>query len=158
MNKEKPKVKVDIVNKKAKFNYEFIQTYTAGIQLQGTEIKSIRDGKVNLTDAFCYFSKDELWVKNIHISPYIFGSYNNHEPMRVRKLLLHRRELGKLQIAVKEKGMTIIPYRIYLNERNLIKVDIALAKGKKTFDKRETIKERDVKRQIDNTLKRSRLK
>ena len=158
MAKKKTDTKIDIVNKKARFNYEFVQTYIAGIQLQGTEIKSIRDGKLSLTDAFCYFKKDELWVKGIHISPYKFGSYNNHEPLRLRKLLLHKRELSKLQSAIKEKGMTIIPFRVFINERGLIKVEIALAKGKKTFDKRETIKERDIKRHIDNTLKRSRLR
>jgi SsrA-binding protein len=153
MNKVKTPLKIDIVSKKARFSYDLIQTFTAGIQLFGTEIKSIRDGKVNLTDGYCYFKQDELWVKNIHISEYSMGTYNNHEPMRVRKLLLHKRELKKLQTSVKEKGLTIIPVRIFLNEKGLAKLDIALARGKKSHDKRETIKEREGKRLMDATMK-----
>lgn len=156
MSKIKKIQKIDIVNKKARFNYEFLQTYTAGIQLHGTEIKAIREGKINITDGFCYFKNDELWVKNIHISLYNMGSYNNHEPLRVRKLLLHRRELTKLQNTVKEKGLTIVPYKVFLSDRNFIKMEIALVKGKKTYDKRESIKEQDSKRTIAATLKNSR--
>lgn len=156
MSKKVAVQKIDIVNKKARFNYEFIQTLTAGIQLHGTEIKAIREGKINLTDGFCYFKNDELWVKNIHISLYNMGTYNNHEPLRLRKLLLHRRELTKLQNAVKEKGLTIVPYKVFLSDRNFIKIEIALAKGKKLHDKRETIKEKDSKRTIAATLKNSR--
>lgn len=153
MNKAKTPQKIDIVSKKARFSYDLIQTFTAGIQLFGTEIKSIRDGKVNLTDGYCYFKQDELWVKNIHISEYSMGTYNNHEPLRVRKLLLHRRELKKLQASVKEKGLTIIPIRIFLNEKGLAKLEIALARGKKSHDKRESIKERESKRLMDATMK-----
>lgn len=156
MNKQKTIQKLDIVNKKARFNYEFVQSFTAGVQLHGTEIKSIREGKINLTDGYCYFKNEELWVKNIHISPYFPGTYNNHEPLRIRKLLLQKRELKKLNAAVKEKGLTIVPYRVFLNERNLIKMEITLARGKKTHDKRETIKERDTKRTIQATLKSTR--
>ncbi|MCO5232630.1 MAG: SsrA-binding protein SmpB [Chitinophagales bacterium] len=156
MGNDKTIQKIDIVNKKARFNFEFIQTFTAGLQLHGTEIKSIREGKMNLTDGYCYFKSDELWVKNVHISPYKQGTYNNHEPLRIRKLLLQRRELTKLQNAVKEKGLTIVPYRVFLSERNLIKMEIALAKGKKLHDKRESIKEKDSKRAIATTLKNSR--
>ncbi len=156
MSPSKPLQNINIVNKKAKFNYEFLQTYTAGIQLFGTEIKAIREGKANLNDGYCYFSRNELWLKGMHISPYKMGSYNNHEPLRLRKLLLNRRELDKLQDAVKEKGLTIVPYRIFLSDRNLIKIEIALAKGKKIHDKRESIKERDSKRSIDASLKNSR--
>ena len=147
---------INIFNKKAKFSYEFIQVFTAGIQLFGTEIKSIRDGKVNLTDGFCYFKSNELWIKNIHIGTYQQGSYNNHEPLRLRKLLLHKRELTKLQDAVKERGLTIVPFRIFLNERNIIKVEIALAKGKKIHDKRESIKERESQKMLASTLKKAR--
>lgn len=153
MSKDKKSSSLDIVNRKARFTYEFLSTFTAGIQLHGTEIKSLRDGKVNLSDGYCYFKKDELWVKNIHISEYSFGTYNNHDPMRVRKLLLHKRELRKLQNAVKEKGLTIIPFRIFINERGLAKIEIALAKGKKLHDKRESIKEREGKKQLASTLK-----
>jgi SsrA-binding protein len=149
---------IDLVHKKAKFSYEFLATYTAGIQLYGTEIKAIREGKVNLNDGFCYFRKDELWVKNIHVSEYKLGTYNNHEPERLRKLLLRKRELQKLQANVKEKGLTIVPFRIFINERGLAKLEIALAKGKKTHDKREAIKERDSKKDIQKALKISRFR
>lgn len=156
MNKQKSIQKIDIVNKKARFNYEFIQTLTAGLQLYGTEIKAIREGKINLTDGYCYFKNDELWVKNIHISHYKQGTYNNHEPLRLRKLLLQRRELDKLQTAIKEKGLTIVPYKVFLSERNFIKMEIALAKGKKLHDKRESIKEKDSKKTIAATMKNNR--
>ena len=152
------KSNIDLVNRKARFSYDFVQTYVAGVQLHGTEIKSIRDGKVNLSDGYCYFKKDELWVKNLHISEYSFGTYNNHDPLRVRKLLLHKRELKKLQNAVKEKGLTIVPFRIFINERNLAKIEIALAKGKKTHDKREAIKEREGKKHLAATLKAAKLR
>lgn len=156
MSKQQKTPNINVVNRKARFNYEFLQTYTAGIQLFGTEIKAIREGKVSLNEGFCYFSRGELWLKNIHIGPYKMGSFNNHEPMRIRKLLLNRKELDRLQDSVKEKGLTIIPYRIFLNERNLIKVEIALAKGKKLHDKRDSIKERESKRDIAATLKNAR--
>lgn len=153
MNKVKPSQVTDLTNKKARFSYEFLQTYVAGIQLFGTEIKAIRDGKVNLSDGYCYFKQNELWVKNIHISEYSMGTYNNHDPLRVRKLLLHKRELSKLQAAVKEKGFTIVPFRIFINEKGLAKLEIALAKGKKMHNKRETIKERESKRELSSMMK-----
>lgn len=152
------KSNIDLVNRKARFSYDFVQTYVAGVQLHGTEIKSIRDGKVNLSDGYCYFKKEELWVKNLHISEYSFGTYNNHDPLRVRKLLLHKRELKKLQNAVKEKGLTIVPFRIFINDRGLAKIEIALAKGKKTHDKREAIKEREGKKHLAASLKAAKLR
>lgn len=149
---------IDLVNKKARFEFEFVSTYIAGIQLYGTEIKSIREGKVNLTDGYCYFKKAELWVKNLHISEYNFGTYNNHEPERLRKLLLHKKELKKLESSIKEKGLTIIPFRIFINERGLAKLEIALARGKKLHDKRNTIKERDSKMDLHKALKSARMR
>lgn len=143
-----------IKNKKASFNYETIQTYTAGIVLTGTEIKSVRDGKANVTESYCYFNNNELWCKGMHISEYSFGSYNNHIPDRERKLLLNRRELNKLQEKLKDKGLTIIVLNMYLNNRGLAKVDIALARGKKQYDKREDLKEKDAKRDMDRAKRR----
>lgn len=143
-----------IKNKKASFNYETIQTYTAGIVLTGTEIKSVRDGKANVTESYCYFNNNELWCKGMHISEYSFGSYNNHVPDRERKLLLNRRELNKLQEKLKDKGLTIIVLSMYLNNRGLAKVDIALARGKKQYDKREDLKEKDAKRDMDRAKRR----
>ncbi len=137
-----------IKNKKASFEYNFLSTYKAGIMLTGTEIKSVREGKASLNDAFCLFVNDELWIRNMHISEYKQGSYNNHEPKRPRKLLLNRIELNKLQSNLKDKGTTIIPIQLFFNERGIAKVEIALARGKKMFDKRETIKKRDVEREL----------
>ena len=139
---------INIKNRRASFEYHFLDTYTAGIQLTGTEIKSVRDGKVNLTDGFCTFINGELWLKNVHIAEYKEGTYNNHEPKRPRKLLLNKQELKKLQNKLKEQGLTIIPTRMFINERGLAKLDIALAKGKKLYDKREDLKLKDAKRQI----------
>ena len=145
MSKEQQLV---IRNKKASFEYNFLSSYKAGIMLTGTEIKSIRDGKVSLNDAFCIFMNEELWIKNLHISEYKQGSYNNHEPKRLRKLLLNKSELLKIQSKIKEKGITIIPIQIFFNERGIAKIEIALAKGKKMFDKREDIKKKDVEREM----------
>lgn len=145
---------INIKNKRASFDYEFIDLYTAGIVLTGTEIKSIRLGKASLVDTFCYFSKNELWVKNMNISEYFYGSYNNHVSRRDRKLLLEKKELIKLQRLVKESGFTIVPVRLFINEKGLAKLVIALAKGKKLYDKRNAIKERDDKRYMDKFLKR----
>lgn len=145
---------INIKNKRASFDYEFIDLYTAGIVLTGTEIKSIRLGKASLVDTFCYFSKNELWVKNMNISEYFYGSYNNHVSRRDRKLLLEKKELIKLQRLVKESGFTIVPVRLFINERGLAKLVIALAKGKKLYDKRNAIKERDDKRYMDKFFKR----
>ena len=140
---------INIKNKRASFDYEFVETYTAGIVLTGTEIKSIRLGKASLVDTYCYFVRGELWVKNMHIAEYFYGSYNNHTARRDRKLLLERKELRKLKQSVKSPGFTIVPTRLFINERGLAKLVIGLARGKHEYDKRESIKERDDKREMD---------
>ncbi|MBP1667727.1 MAG: SsrA-binding protein [Bacteroidetes bacterium] len=145
---------INIRNKKAWHDYEFLERYTAGMQLTGTEIKSIRAGKASLVDAYCYFSENELWVKGIHISEYDFGNLNNHDPKRDRKLLLNRKELKKLGKNVNEKGLTIIALRIFLAENGYAKLEIALARGKKEYDKREDLKKKDSKRELDRMMKR----
>ena len=149
----KPRNKVNIKNKKATFEYEILETFTAGIQLQGTEIKSIRESKASLIDSFCQFFKGELYVKNLHIAEYFFGTHFNHESRRERKLLLQKKELQKLERKLKESGLTIIPLRLFMTDRGLAKLDIALAKGKKQYDKRETLKEKDTKRDMDRMMK-----
>jgi SsrA-binding protein len=141
--------KVQIKNKRASFEYFFIEKYIAGIQLTGTEIKSLRDGKANITDAFCSFTNNELFVRNMHISEYTYGTYLNHIPKRDRKLLLNKRELRKLLIKLKEQGITIIPTFLFINGKGFAKLEIALAKGKKLYDKRETMKNKDAQREID---------
>ncbi|MBK8654352.1 MAG: SsrA-binding protein SmpB [Haliscomenobacter sp.] len=146
----------EILNRKARFEYYFVSTYEAGMVLQGTEIKSIRQGKVNLSDAYCTFDQGELIIRNMYIAEYDNGTYANHDPRRPRKLLLRRAELRKLERRVSEKGMTIAPYRLFFSERGFVKLEIALAQGKKSFDKRDTIKERDNKREMDQ-LKKIRL-
>lgn len=145
---------INIKNKRATFDYEVIDTYTAGIVLTGTEIKSIRQGKASLVDTYCIFMRGELWVKNMHIAEYFYGSYNNHSARRDRKLLLTRKELRKLERTSDEPGFTIVPLRIFINERGLAKVVVALAKGKKEYDKRQTLKEKEDKRMIDRMFKR----
>lgn len=150
----KTAAQINIKNKRASFDYEFIDTYTAGIVLTGTEIKSVRLGKAGLADTFCFFSRGELWVKNMHIAEYFYGSYNNHTARRDRKLLLNRKELLKLQRTVRENGFTIVPTRLYINEKGLAKVVIALAKGKKQYDKREALKEKDDRREMDRMFKK----
>ena len=141
--------KINIKNKKASFEYFFIEVFTAGIAITGSEIKSIRDGKANIGDAFCVFQHDELYVRNMHIAEYYFATYNNHEPKRDRKLLLNRKELNKLFSKSKEKGLTIVPIRLFINDKGLAKMDIALAKGKKLYDKRDDIKQKDIKRDME---------
>ncbi len=140
---------IEINNKKAIFDYELLDKYEAGIILSGTEIKSVRNAQVNLKDAFCFFKGGELFIKNMHISPYEFGNLMNHEPLSIRKLLLNKRELNKLLTKIKEKGFTIVPVRMFISERGFAKVEIALARGKKTFDKRHSIKQKDMKRDMD---------
>lgn len=140
---------ITIKNKKAGFEYFLTEEFTAGIMLTGTEIKSIREGKANLTDAYCAFEGGELYVKNMHISEYTFGTYSNHEPKRDRKLLLNRRELRKIQTKTKEKGLTIVPTMLFINEKGIAKLNIAIAKGKKLYDKRETLKTKDTRREIE---------
>ena len=147
------KIPADVVNKKAIFNYERLESYKTGMVLTGTEVKSLREGKVNLSDSYCFFKHDALWVKNLHIGEYKFGTYANHEPLRQRKLLLQKRELKKLQHSVKEKGLAIIPYRLFFNERNIAKLEIFLGRGKKVHDKRETIKAKDEKKDMDRVKK-----
>lgn len=144
---------ISIKNKKAFFEYQFIDTFIAGIQLTGTEIKSLRDGKANLTDGFCIFIGDELFIKNMHIAEYSHGTYANHEPKRQRKLLLNRKELDKIKSKLKEKGLTVIPIHLFINEKGLAKLEIAVAKGKKLHDKRESLKSKDVKRELDRIKK-----
>lgn len=145
---------ITIKNKRATFDYEILDRFTAGIQLFGTEIKSIRDGKASLTETYCTFLGDELWVKNMNISTYFFGTYNNHEPRRDRKLLLTKKELSKLMRATKETGNTIVPIKMFINEKGLAKIDIGLARGKKTYDKRQSLKEKDDKREMDRAFKK----
>ncbi|MBX2951495.1 MAG: SsrA-binding protein SmpB [Leadbetterella sp.] len=140
---------VNIRNKKASFEYFFLEEYAAGMVLTGTEIKSVREGKVSMADAYCFFNKGELYVKNLNISRYENGTYFNHDPLRERKLLLTRRELRKLENKLTDKGLTIIPTRIFINDAGLAKMEIALAKGKKLYDKRDSIKEKDMKREQD---------
>ena len=148
------KQKINIVNRRASFNFFISDEAEAGIQLTGTEVKAIREGKANLSDSYCYFKNDELWIKNLHISPYEHGSYANHEAKRERKLLLHRHQLTKMQSKLKEKGVTVIPISIQENERGLIKVRIGLARGKKLFDKRETLKKAEAKREMGRVMKK----
>ena len=140
--------KVNIKNRKASFEYQFIDKYVAGIMLLGTEIKSIRNNQANISDAHCVFMEEELFVKNLHIAEYSHGGKSNHEPKRARKLLLNRQELNKMIGKVKEKGMSIIPIRLFNNDQGKAKLEIALAKGKKIYDKRESFKEKDQKRDI----------
>ncbi len=142
----KNKSEVNIKNRRASFDFEFVDTYTAGIVLTGTEIKSIRLGKASLVDTFCYFNNGELWVKNMNISEYFYGSYNNHNARRERKLLLNKKELRNLQEECMNPGFTIVPTRMFINDKGLCKVVVALARGKKEFDKRQSIKEREDKR------------
>ena len=147
--------KGDIVirNKKASHDYEFLEKFIAGIKLSGTEIKSIRLGKATIADTYCYFSSGELYIKGMHIAEYWWGNLNNHDPLRERKLLLTKRELRKIERKVKETGLTIIVIKVFINERGLAKAEIALARGKKEYDKRETLKRKDAAREMDRMRK-----
>lgn len=150
MAKEKTKRKIQINNKRASFDYEFLETYEAGIVLVGTEIKSLRAGKASLSDAYCYFSNGELYVKGMNISTYFWASaWSSHEPGRDRKLLLHSKELRSLSNSVKQKGLTIVAVKLYINDEGMAKLLIALARGKQEFDKRATIKEKDIRREME---------
>ena len=146
--------KIQIKNKKASFDFFFLETYTAGIVLTGTEIKSIRLGKASLVDSFCYIHNPEIWVKGMNISPYFYGSFSNHEARRDRKLLLNKREINRLQEAVKQVGTTIVPTLVFIYSNGRAKINIALARGKKEFDKRQTLKEKEDRRQMDRAIKR----
>ena len=145
---------IQIRNKKASFEYYFVETFTAGIVLTGTEIKSIRQGKASLVDSYCYIHKGEVWVKGMNVSPYFYGSFSNHEAKRDRKLLLTRREIHKLEEATKQVGFTIIPTLVFIDDNGRAKVDVALARGKKEFDKRQTLKEKEDRREMDRVAKR----
>lgn len=146
--------KIVIKNKKAFFQFEIIETYVAGIVLTGTEIKSIRQSKASLVDCYCHFIDGELWVKGMHIAEYTFGTYNNHEPKRPRKLLLTGKELRKLHRQSQEKGLTIVAIKLFVNDKGLAKLEIGLARGKKLHDKREDLKSKDTKREMDRYMKR----
>ncbi len=152
--KEKIKSQVQIKNKRAAFDYVLLETFTAGIVLTGTEIKSIRLGKASLVDTFCLVEKGELWVKNMYIAEYFYGTYNNHAARRDRKLLLTKRELHKIEGAARNSGFTVIPTKLFINERGLAKLIVAIAKGKKEYDKRDSIRERDDRREMDRAFKR----
>lgn len=139
---------INIKNRRATFDYEIVETFTAGIVLTGTEIKSIRQGHASLVDTFCYINNGEVWVKNMNIAEYFYGTYNNHEARRDRKLLLNRKEISRLRKNGKEAGFTIVPLRLFVNDRGLAKLVIGIARGKKEYDKRQAIKEREDKRNL----------
>ena len=158
MNKEQQEIRkkssIQIRNKKASFDYFFIDTYTAGIVITGTEINSIRQGKASLVDTFCYIHNGEMWLKGMNISPYFYGSFANHEARRDRKLLLTKREIRRLQEETKAVGVTLIPTLVFIDRKGHAKVDIALAKGKKEYDKRQTLKAKEDRREMDRAIKR----
>ena len=157
MNKQQEEIRkkspVQIKNKKAAFEYFFIEEFTAGLVLTGTEIKSIRAGKASLVDTYCTIINGEIWVKSMSISPYFYGSYNNHEQKRDRKLLLTRREIARLESATRQTGYTIVPTLVWIDENGRAKMDIALCKGKKAYDKRQTLKDKEDRREIDRAMK-----
>tara|TARA_B100001248_G_C27328440_1_gene430187 strand:- start:35 stop:478 length:444 start_codon:yes stop_codon:yes gene_type:complete len=144
---------VNIQNKRARFEYNLMDKYVAGLQLSGTEIKSIRNSKANLSDSFCSFKENELFIIGMHINEYEFGNYANHQPKRDRKLLLNRQELDKIRKKLKDVGLTIIPLRLFINDKGWAKIEIAVAKGKKLHDKRNTIKDRNIQRDIERASK-----
>jgi len=145
---------ITIKNKRATFDYEILETWVAGIVLAGTEIKSLRLGKASIVDCYCYFAEDELWVRGVNISEYAWGSYNNHQPKRDRKLLLNRKELDKIRRTLQDKGLTMVGLRLFINERGLAKLLIGLARGRKSYDKRDYIKEKDARREMDRAMKK----
>ncbi len=147
-------VPINIKNKRATFDYDLLDTFTAGIVLTGTEIKSIRLGKASLVDTYCYLNNGELWVRNMHIAEYFYGTYNNHQARRERKLLLTKTELRKITRLTKETGFTIIPTKLFINEKGLAKLNVAVAKGKKQHDKRQSLKEKEDKRAMDRMFRK----
>lgn len=157
MNKEQTEIRkkspIQIRNKKASFEYYFVNIYTAGIVLTGTEIKSIRNGKASLVDSFCYIHDNEMWVKGMNISPYFYGSFTNHEARRDRKLLLTKREIHRLKEDSKAIGFTIVPILLFINDKGLAKMDIALVRGKKEYDKRQVLKEKEDRREMERFIK-----
>ena len=144
---ETDKIKVIATNRKANFEYEIINRYEAGFVITGTEVKSIRDGKINIQESYGRISNDEVWIINSHINEYKYGNINNHEPLRNRKLLLNKREIRKIKQQLQEKGLTLVPLKVYF-KGSLVKVEIGIAKGKKLYDKRESIKKRDIERNL----------
>ena len=153
MSKKSKDISISISNRKARFEYELLEVFTAGIQLLGTEIKSLRAGNANLAEAYCYVQQSEVWITGMYIAEYQYGSYMNHEPKRLRKLLLNKKEINKISSALQNVGITIVPLKLYITEKGWVKIDIALAKGKKLHDKREDLKQKDDKRQMDRALK-----
>lgn len=151
--KDKKQQQINIKNKRASFDYEFVDTFTAGIVLTGTEIKSIRAGKASLVDTYCYINNGEIWVKNMYVALYEEGSYNNHVERRERKLLLNKKEIINLWDDTKSPGFTIVPVRLFINEKGLAKLVIALARGKKEYDKRQSLKEKEDRREMDRAMK-----
>ena len=152
--KEKFEKNISIKNKRTTFDYELLDTFTAGIVLTGTEIKSIRQGKASLVDTFCIVEKGEVWVKNMYIAEYFYGTYNNHNARRDRKLLLNRKEIRKLESAIRTSGFTVVPTRLFINDKGLAKLIVAIARGKKEYDKRNSIKDRDDKREMARAFQR----
>ncbi len=152
--KEKFEKNISIKNKRATFDYELLDTFTAGIVLTGTEIKSIRQGKASLVDTFCIVEKGEVWVKNMYIAEYFYGTYNNHNARRDRKLLPNRKEIRKLESAIRTSGFTVVPTRLFINDKGLAKLIVAIARGKKEYDKRNSIKDRDDKREMARAFQR----
>lgn len=145
---------ISIRNKRATYDYEILETFVAGIVLVGTEIKSLRLGKASLVDCYCYFDRGELYIRGVNISEYHWGSYNNHQPKRDRKLLLQKKELAKLERSLQDKGLTVVGMKLFVNDRGLAKISIGLAKGRKSYDKREYIKEKDAKREMAQAMKK----
>ena len=154
MSKKVKDVSISISNRKARFEYELLVVFAAGIQLQGTEIKSLRAGNANIAEAYCYVQQSEVWITGMYIAEYQYGSYMNHDPKRLRKLLLNKKEINKISSALQNIGITIVPLKLYITEKGWAKIDIALAKGKKLHDKREDLKQKDDKRQMDRALKK----
>lgn len=148
--------KINIQNKRAGFEFEILERYDAGIMLRGSEIKAIRNGGGSISEAFCVMRDGELFVKNMNIPEYSHGGYANHEPVTLRKLLLRKRELGRIEAKIKERGLSVLPLRLFVNERGFAKLEIGIGRGKKKFDKRESIKQKDTKRDIDRVLKKYR--
>ena len=154
MSKKVKDISISISNRKARFEYELLEVFTSGIQLQGTEIKSLRAGNANLAEAYCYVQQSEVWITGMYIAEYQYGSYMNHDPKRLRKLLLNKKEINKISSALQNVGITIVPLKLYITDKVWAKIDIALAKGKKLHDKREDLKQKDDKKQMDRALKK----
>jgi len=154
MAKKSTDKSISISNRKARYEFELLEVFTAGIQLKGTEIKSLRTGNANLAEAYCYVQQSEVWITGMYIAEYQYGSYMNHEPKRLRKLLLNKKEINKISSALQNVGITLVPLKLYISDKGWAKIEIALAKGKKLHDKREDLKKRDDKRQMDRALKK----